>query len=106
MALFLRGGDRAFHRHPEMGARTFRKQLERSAVGVGELTGDVEPEAGSTGSGREKRLEDLSAQLGGDSGTVVGQLANHGVTHVARARGDADAGVLFFAGPPRRADEG
>ena len=53
----------------------------------------------------EEGLENLAAQFGGNARPVVGQFADHGVAHVAGARGDADAAFLFLAMLPGVANE-
>src|SRR5438067_10959862 len=91
------GRQRSFQRQAEIRARRLRQQLERTAVGVGKLAGNVKTETGAAGSRGEKWLEDLSAQFRGNARTVIAELTNHRVAHVAGAREDADAAFLFLA---------
>ena len=81
------------------------QQLERSAVRVGELAGDVEAKARSARPRREERLEDLAAKLAGDAGPVIGELADDRIAHVSGARGDPDAAFLLLAVLPRVAHQ-
>src|SRR5437870_11692405 len=83
----------ALQREPEMGARTFRQKLERGTVRVGQLARDIEAEAGSAGSGGEKRLEQTCSRVGRYARPVVVQFADDGVAHVAGTCGDRDAAL-------------
>src|SRR6185503_12115032 len=75
-------------------ARRSRQKLQRGAVGVAELARDVKTESRPARSRGEERLEDLGAELGRHARTIVAQLADHGVAHVAGARGDVNASRL------------
>src|SRR3982751_6443092 len=86
----------AFEGKPEMGPRCLGQELQGCAVGVGELSRDVKAEARAAGPGGEEGLEDLAAQLRRDARAIVAHLADHGVAHVAGARGDSDAALLLL----------
>src|SRR5207249_7662632 len=61
--------------------------------------------AGAARPRREEWLEQARSALGGYAGTVVVQLADHRVAHVAGAGGDNDARRLFLAVLPRVAHQ-
>src|SRR6185503_17291829 len=73
--------------------------------GVRQLSRDIETESRAPGARGEERLEDLAAELRRDAGTVVVELADDGVAHVARARHDANAAFLLLAMLPGVAHE-
>src|SRR4029079_13860161 len=79
--------------------------FERAAVGVGKLARDVEAKARSAGTCREKRLDNLSAVFHGHPGSVVAELADDRVAHVARAGGDSNASFALLAVLPCVANE-
>src|SRR5690349_18446705 len=95
----------ALERDAENRARRPRQKLQRGAVGVAELAGDVESEARSARTGGEERLEDLRAELGRHARPIVAQLADHRIAHVAGACRDVDASRLAAAVLPRVAHE-
>src|SRR6185436_1152760 len=94
LPLVYDGMECAFHRQAKVCPGSPGQEFQRGAVRVGELAGNVQAEAGASRTRREKRLEDLGPQLRGNARAVVRQLADYRITHVARARGDANAAFL------------
>src|SRR5450759_2954596 len=92
---------RALERDAKVRARTFRQQFERRAVGVSELSCDIQAEAGAARPRREEWLENLRPKLSRYARSVVRQLAYYGITHVSGTYHDADAGIFFLAMLPR-----
>src|SRR5690242_9855618 len=90
-------GESPLQRKPEMGAWTFRQKLERRTVRVRQLARDIKPEAGATGTSREKRLEEIRSRVGRYARPVVVQFADDSVAHVAGPCGDHNAALLFLA---------
>src|SRR5271166_1481501 len=88
-----------------MRAGPLGQELQRRAVGVGQLTRNVEPQPRSARPRREKWLEDLPPQLGRNPRTIIVEFAYYGIPHVTGAQHDADAAVLLLAVLPRVAHE-
>ena len=57
------GSGRALERHAKIRARAFWQQLERRTVGIGQLSRNIQAEAGATRPRREERLENLCPKL-------------------------------------------
>src|SRR4051812_45234206 len=56
--------------HAEMRAGRCRQQVQRGAIGIGQLACDIQAKAGTACASGEKRLEDLAAQIGWDAGAI------------------------------------
>src|SRR6266545_4263084 len=104
LSLFCRA-ERALHRDAEVRPRSLRQELQRGAVRIGQFARNVEPQAGAARSRGKKRLEDLPAQLRGNSLPVVVELQYYGIAHVPGARQDANAVFLLLAMLPRVAHQ-
>ena len=83
-------------------ARSAAQVLEHRLVGLAELPGDVEPEAGALALGREERLEEVLHRLGGEPRPAVADLevgplgpgTHPGPQAQQRARGGVAQSVL------------
>src|SRR4051812_8591541 len=89
------------HRDAKVRSGSFGQKIERTTVRIAELARNVKPQPGSTRTRREKRLEDLRAQIADDPRTIVVQFADHGIAHIPGTRDDAYAAVGFAAMLPR-----